>query len=76
LFNPFQGHQFLTSHPPLPKEGPLNGKIAPADFAAPKAGDNQDGDEVEGSLERSDSTLSPSLAESETQVAEKKRKCT
>jgi hypothetical protein len=66
----------LTSRPPLPEEGPLNAEPAPADSEAPKSGDNQDGDEVEGSLERSDSTLSPPLAESETQVAEKKGKST
>jgi hypothetical protein len=66
----------LTSRPPLPEEGPLKAKPAPAESEAPEAGDNQDGDEVEGSLERSDSTVSPPLAESETQVAEKKRKRT
>jgi hypothetical protein len=76
LLNPLQGHQFLTSHPPLPEEGPLNTETALADSAAPEVCDNQDGDEVEGSLERSDSMLLPSLAESETQVAEKKRKHT
>jgi hypothetical protein len=62
--------------PPLPEEGPLNAEAALAEFEAPEAGDNQDGDEVEGSLERSDSTVLPSLTESETQVAERKRKCT
>jgi hypothetical protein len=66
----------LTSRPPLPEEGPLNVEAAPAEFEAPEAGNNQDGDEVEGSLERSDSMVSPSLDESETQAAERKRKCT
>jgi hypothetical protein len=69
-----QGNQFLTLRPPLPEEGPLNAEAAPAKFEAPEASDNQDGDEVKGSLERSDSMVSPSLAESETQVAERKRK--
>jgi hypothetical protein len=76
LLNPLQGHQFLTSRPPLPEEGPLNAEPAPAESEAPEAGDNQDGDEVKGSLERSDSTLLPPLAESETQVVERKRKRT
>jgi hypothetical protein len=66
----------LTSHPPLPEEGPLNAEPAPAESEAPEAGDNQDGDKVKDSLERSDSTVSPPLAESETQVTEKKRKRT
>jgi hypothetical protein len=74
LLNLLQGHQFLTSRPPLPEEGPLNAEPAPAESEAPEAGDNQDGDEVEGSLEISDSMLSPPLTESETQVAERKRK--
>jgi hypothetical protein len=66
----------LTSRPPLPKEGPLNAEPAPAEFEAPEASDNQDGDEAEGFLERSDSTVSPPLTESETQGTEKKRKRT
>jgi hypothetical protein len=65
----------LVSRPHLPEEGPINAEPAPANSEAPEAGDNQDGDEVKGSLERSDSTLSHPLAKSETQVAEKKRKC-
>jgi hypothetical protein len=64
----------LASRPPLLEEGSINAEPAPADSEAPEAGDNQDGDEAEGSLEGSDSTLSPPLAESETQVAERKRK--
>jgi hypothetical protein len=65
----------LASHPPLPEEGPINVEPTPADSGAPEACENQDEDEVEGSLEGSDSTLSPPLAESEAQGAEKKRKC-
>jgi hypothetical protein len=52
-----------------------NGRITPADSEAPEACENQDRDEAEGSLEGSDSTLSPPLAESEAQGPEKKRKC-
>jgi hypothetical protein len=48
----------MASHPPLPKKGPINAKVAPADSEAPEADENQDGDGAEGSLEESDSTLS------------------
>jgi hypothetical protein len=66
----------LASRPPLPEEGPINAEPAPADSGAPEACENQDWDEAEGSLEGSDSTLSPPLAESEAQGAEKKQKHT
>jgi hypothetical protein len=65
----------LASRPPLPEEGPINAKPAPANSRAPEACEYQEGDEAKGSLEGSDSTLSPPLAESEAQGAEKKRKC-
>jgi hypothetical protein len=65
----------LASRPPLPEEGPINAKPAPANSRAPEACEYQEGDEAEGSLEGSDSTLSPPLAESEAQGAEKKQKC-
>jgi hypothetical protein len=64
----------LASRPPLPEERPINAEAAPADSEVPEAGDNQDGDGDEGSLKGSDSTLSPPLAESEAQGAEKKQK--
>jgi hypothetical protein len=64
----------LASSPPLPKEGPINAEVTPADSEAPKACENQDGDGAKGSLEGSDSTLSPPLAESEAQGPEKKQK--
>jgi hypothetical protein len=64
----------LVSRPHLPEEGAINAEPARADSEAPKAGDNQDEDEAEGSLEGSDSTLSPPPAKSKTQGAEKKRK--
>jgi hypothetical protein len=66
----------LDSCPPLPEEGPINAKPTPDDSGAPEVGDNQDGAEDEGSLEGSDSTLSPPLANSEAQGAEKKQTCT
>jgi hypothetical protein len=65
----------LASPPPVPEEGPINVEPAPADSGALESCENQDGDEAEGSLEGNDSTLSPPLAESEAQGAEKKRKC-
>jgi hypothetical protein len=68
-------HQFLASRPPLPEEGPINAEPTPIDTGAPEACENQDGNEAEGSLEGSDSTLLLPLAESEAQGAEKKRKC-
>jgi hypothetical protein len=64
----------LASHPPLPKEGPINAKVAPVDSEAPDAHENQDGDGAEDSLEGSDSTFLPPLAESEAQGPEKKWK--
>jgi hypothetical protein len=64
----------LASRPPLPEEGPINAEPAPANSGAPEDCENQDGDEAEGSLEGSDSTLLPPLAESEAQGTEKKRK--
>jgi hypothetical protein len=66
----------LASRPPLPEEEPINAEPAPANSGAPEVCENQDGDEADGSLEGSDSTLSPPLAESEAQGAEKKWKCT
>jgi hypothetical protein len=66
----------LASRPHLPEEGPINAKPAPVDSEAPEACENQDRDEAEGSLEGSDSALSPPLAESEAQHADRKRKHT
>jgi hypothetical protein len=59
MFFSLSDHQFLTSRPPLPEEGPITAEIAPADSEAPEAFENLDGDGAEGSLEGSDSTLSP-----------------
>jgi hypothetical protein len=66
----------LVSRPHLPEEGPIDADPAPADSEAPEAGENEDGDEAEGSLEESDSTLSPPPSNSEDKGAEKKRKRT
>jgi hypothetical protein len=64
----------MTSHPPLPNEGPIAAEIAPADSKAPEAFENLDGDGAKGSLEGSDSTLSPPPAKSKVQSIDKKRK--
>jgi hypothetical protein len=64
----------LASRPPLLEERPINAEVAPVDSKAPEACENQDGDEAEGSLEGSYSTLSPPLAESEAHGSEKKGK--
>jgi hypothetical protein len=49
----------MASRPPLLEEGPIIAEVAPADSEAPEADENLDGDGAEGSLEESDSTLSP-----------------
>jgi hypothetical protein len=64
----------LVSRPHLPEEGPIEVDLVPAGSEAPKADENQDGDEAEGSLEESDSTTSPPPAASEDRDLEKKRK--
>jgi hypothetical protein len=64
----------MSSRPPLPEEGPIAAEVAPADSEGPEAFENRDGDGAEGSLEGSDSTLSPPPAEYENQGADKKRK--
>jgi hypothetical protein len=51
-------HQFLASRPPLPEEGPINAEVAPE---APEACENLDRDGAKGSMEETDSTLSPPL---------------
>jgi hypothetical protein len=69
-----QGHQFLVSHPPLPEEGPIQADPVSATSKAPKAEDNQDGDEAEDSLEGTSSTTSPPPALSKDLGLDKKRK--
>jgi hypothetical protein len=75
VFALLQGHLTLASCPPLPEEGPIIAKVAPADPEAPDALKNWDRDGAEGSLEGIDSTQSPPPAESEEHGADKKRKC-
>jgi hypothetical protein len=64
----------LVSRPHLIEERPIEADPAPASSEAPKANENQDGDEAKGSLEESDSTTSPPPAVSEDRDLEKKRK--
>jgi hypothetical protein len=64
----------LVSHPHLPEEGSIDADPAPTNSKFPEAGENQDGDEAEDSLEESDSTTSPPPANSEDKGLEKKRK--
>jgi hypothetical protein len=66
----------LVSRPHLPEEGPIKAYPAPVSSEAAEAGEHQDGDEAEGSLEDSDSTTSPPPANSEEGGLEKKRKHT
>jgi hypothetical protein len=64
----------LSKHPPLPEEGPISADVAPSDSEAPEAFENLDWDGAEGSMEGSDSTLAPPLAESEFHNVDKKQK--
>jgi hypothetical protein len=69
-----QGHQFLVSRPPLPKEGPIQADPISAASKAPEADEGQDGDDAKVSLEESSSTTPPSPANSEETSLDKKRK--
>jgi hypothetical protein len=69
-----QDHRFFVSRPPLPEEGPIPVDLASAVFKAPKAEENQDGDDAEGSEEDTSSTTSPPPALSEDTCVDKKRK--
>jgi hypothetical protein len=66
----------LVSRPHLPEEGPIEANPAPVSSEAPDAGEHQDEDEAEGSLEESGSTTSPPPANSKEGGLEKKRKHT
>jgi hypothetical protein len=70
----FQDHRLLVSHPPLPKGGAIPNVPVSAASETPEAGDSQDGDEGEDSLERTSLTMSPPPALSEDLVVDKKRK--
>jgi hypothetical protein len=69
-----QDHQSLASRPPLLEEGPIQANPASAASEAPKADEDQDGNDVEDSQEDSGSTSSPPPANSEEKGLEKKRK--
>jgi hypothetical protein len=62
----------LVSRPHLPKESPIKADPAPVSSEAPEAGEHQDGDEAEASLEESGSTTSPPPANSEEGGLEKR----
>jgi hypothetical protein len=70
-----QDHQFLVSCPPLPEEGPLPVDLASAASDAPKAEENQDGNDAKGSEEDTSSTTSPPPALSKDTCVDRKRKC-
>jgi hypothetical protein len=74
LFVLSQGHLSLTSHPPLPEEGPLVAKIASSNPEAPESVESQGEEEVENSSEGTGSTQSPPPADSVDQDAGTKRK--
>jgi hypothetical protein len=73
-FFSFQDHQSLVSCPPLPEGGAIQDVPIFAASEAPEAEDNQDEDEGEDSLERTNSTTSPPPALSKDLGIDKKRK--
>jgi hypothetical protein len=70
----FQDHQFLVSHHPLPKGGPIQDVPVDAASEAPESEDSQDEEEAKDSLERTSSTTSPPPTLSEDLGLDKKRK--
>jgi hypothetical protein len=64
----------LVLCPPIPEDGPIQADSASAASEAPEADEGQDGDDAEVSREESDSTSSPSPANSEEPSLDKKRK--
>jgi hypothetical protein len=68
-----QDQQFLVSRPLL-EEGPLPADLTSGISKAPKAKENQDGDDVKISKDETSSTMSPPPALSEDLVVDKKRK--
>jgi hypothetical protein len=69
-----QDHQFLVSRPPLLEGGPIQADHVFATSEAPKADEDQDGDDADVSLEENSSTMSPPPAHSEEPSLDKKRK--
>jgi hypothetical protein len=70
----FAGPPVPCFTPPLPEEGPLPADLASAVSKAPKAGENQDGDDAEGSEDEMSSMMLPPPALSEDLIVDKKRK--
>jgi hypothetical protein len=62
----------LVSCPHLPEEGPIEADLAPTGSEAPEANENQDRDEAEGSLEESDSSMSPPLLSPKIEIWRKR----
>jgi hypothetical protein len=60
--------------PPLPKERPLPEESVLSDNEVPKAIERQNGDDVEDSMERTDSNQSPPSASSKGGVEGRKRR--
>jgi hypothetical protein len=69
-----QGHQFLVSRPPLPEAGPLPADLASFVSEAPKAEENQDGDDAKESKEDTSSSTLPPPVLTEDIGVDKKRK--
>jgi hypothetical protein len=69
-----QDHQFLVSRPPLPEEGPLPADLASSVSEAPKAEENQEGDDTKVSEDEMSLMTSPPPALSEDLIVDKKRK--
>jgi hypothetical protein len=70
----FQDHRLLISRPSLPEGGAIPNVPVSVASKTPEAGDSQDGDEGEDSLERTSSMTSPPPALSKDLVVDKKRK--
>jgi hypothetical protein len=70
-----QDHQFVTSHPLCPEDGPLPADLTSSSSEVPEADEAQDGDDVEEiESETSSSTLLPSARAKETGGAKKRKR--
>jgi hypothetical protein len=70
----YQGHPSFSSLPALPEEGTLPKESALSDNEVPEAIERRFGDDVEDSMERTDSNQSPPSASSKGGVEGRKRK--
>jgi hypothetical protein len=70
----FQDHPSFSSLPPLPKEGPLPEESALGDNEAPEATERRDKDDVEDSVERTESNQLPPSANTQGKEEGRKRK--